>query len=123
MQKARQIGARRLRRPPAISTRLQVETIMHSATPGHSGQGARGLGQIVARDGDPLAQLDGRGLVVHADERQRHCGTEPVNVAEEVGGPDGQHDHKNRAGEISGLAAAQAGACAEQAAGRRKPPT
>ena len=39
---------------------------------GGSGEGAGGLGQIVAGDGDALAQLDGRGLVVDADEGERH---------------------------------------------------
>ena len=50
------------------STRLQVETIMHSVTPGMRGQGAHGFGQVVARDGDAFAQRDGRGFVVDADE-------------------------------------------------------
>ena len=43
---------------------------MHSLTPGCGGKGASGVGQIVARDGDALAQLDGRGLVVDADENE-----------------------------------------------------
>jgi hypothetical protein len=38
------------------------------------GQGARGLGQLVAADGDLLPERNGRRLVVHADERQHHCG-------------------------------------------------
>ena len=41
---------------------------------GHGGQGARRLRQLLARDGDALAQLDGRGLVVDADEDQGHYG-------------------------------------------------
>ena len=40
----------------------------------HVCQRARRLGQILARDGDPFAQRDGRGLVVHSDEHERHCG-------------------------------------------------
>ena len=40
--------------------------------------------------------------------------TEPVHVAEEVGGPDGHHDDEDRAGEIGGLATAQAGAAADE---------
>ena len=41
---------------------------------GHGGQGAGGLRQLFAGDGDALAQLDGRGLVVHSDEGQGHWG-------------------------------------------------
>ena len=40
------------------------------ANAGLRGQGAGGVGQIVARDGDAFAQLDGRGLVVDADENE-----------------------------------------------------
>ena len=39
---------------------------------GHCRKGAGGFGQLVAGDGDALAQLDGRGFVVDSDERQRH---------------------------------------------------
>src|SRR3954463_15221212 len=35
-------------------------------------QRSRHLGQLVARDGDPLTQLNRRGLVVDADEREGH---------------------------------------------------
>ena len=35
-------------------------------------QSAGGLRQIVARDGDPFAQLDGRGLVVDSNQGQCH---------------------------------------------------
>ena len=45
---------------------------MHSETPGKSRQGAGGLRQLVARNGDPLAQLDGRGFVIHPNQRERH---------------------------------------------------
>ena len=41
---------------------------------GSSGESARGLGQFVAADGDLLAQRDGRGFMVHANERERHWG-------------------------------------------------
>jgi len=41
---------------------------------GHRGQSARSLRQILAGYGDPLAQLNGRGLVVDADEGQGHLG-------------------------------------------------
>ena len=41
---------------------------------GRRGQSARGLGQVVAADGDLLAQRDGRGFVVHANECERHWG-------------------------------------------------
>ena len=37
-----------------------------------------------------------------------------MDVAEEVGGPDGHHNNEDRAGEIGGLAAAQAGAAANE---------
>ena len=45
---------------------------MHSATPGTAARARVVSGSSSRRDGDALAQLDGRGLVVHADERQRH---------------------------------------------------
>ena len=54
------------------STRLQVETIMHSVTPGTAARARVVSGRSVAGDGDALAQLDGRGLVVDSNERQRH---------------------------------------------------
>ncbi len=54
----------------SISTRLQVETIMHSETPGTCGKSAGRIRQLVARDGDAFAQLDGRGFVVDADENE-----------------------------------------------------
>ena len=38
------------------------------------GQGARGLGQFVAADGDLLPQRNGRRFVVHANECERHWG-------------------------------------------------
>ncbi len=38
------------------------------------GQGAGGLGQLIAADGDLLPQRDGRGFVVHANECERHWG-------------------------------------------------
>src|SRR5271157_784587 len=41
---------------------------------GHGSEGACGLRQLLAGDGDALAQLDGRGLVIDADECQSHCG-------------------------------------------------
>ena len=40
------------------------------ADAGLGGEGASGVRQIVARDGDALAQLDGRGLMVDADEHE-----------------------------------------------------
>ena len=63
---------------------------------GHRGQRARGLGQIFARNGDALAQLDGRRLVVDSDQRSRSWGTEPVHMADEIGGPHGQHEDEDR---------------------------
>ena len=41
---------------------------MHSVTPGTGGEGARCFGQLLARDGDALAQFNGRGFVVDPDE-------------------------------------------------------
>src|SRR5580658_1788286 len=39
---------------------------------GDGGEQARHFGQVVAADGDALAQLNGSGFVVHADEGQGH---------------------------------------------------
>ncbi len=40
--------------------------------PGGRSQGARGLCQLIARDGNLLPQRDRRGFVIHANERQCH---------------------------------------------------
>ncbi len=39
---------------------------------GSGGEGAGGLGQVIAGDGDAFAELNGRGLVVDADDRKGH---------------------------------------------------
>ena len=39
---------------------------------GHGGEGAGDFGELLAGDGDALAQLDGRGFVVDADEYEGH---------------------------------------------------
>ena len=87
---------------------------MHSATPGRGGECARGFGKFVGADGDLLAQRDGRGFVIHANENDAPSETEPVHVAEEIGGPDGHHDDKGRAGNIGGATAAQCRAAPHQ---------
>src|SRR5580692_9415220 len=40
----------------------------------HGGQRARGFGQLVTADSDALAQRDGCGPMIDADEYERHCG-------------------------------------------------
>ncbi len=75
MQKAGRSWASGVIPPMArISTRLHVETIMHSVTPGTAARARVASGRSSRRDGDPLAQLDGRGFVVDADKRQGHRG-------------------------------------------------
>ncbi len=71
MQKAGQVGAL------AIDSGQHLDAVAggddHALChAGQGSQGARGFGQFVARDGDALAQLDGRGFVVDSDERERH---------------------------------------------------
>ena len=72
MQKAGQVGTSGASTAASSSTRLQVETIMHSVTPGIAARARVVSGRSSRRDGDPLPQRDGRGLVVHANERQCH---------------------------------------------------
>ena len=50
------------------STRLQVETINPSRTVSPSTSARRLSAQRLVREGEPLAHLDGRGLVVESDE-------------------------------------------------------
>ena len=54
------------------STRLQVETIMPSATAGCSASLLQASGKPRFRNGQPLAHLDRRGLVIDADELESH---------------------------------------------------
>jgi len=63
----------------AFDGREQLHTVARGddhalGDPGHGGESARGLGQLVAADGDLLPQRDGRRFVVHADECKRHWG-------------------------------------------------
>jgi hypothetical protein len=55
-------------RTASNSTRLQVETIMHSETPAANRAQARWSQPARRANGDPLAQRDGRGLVIDANE-------------------------------------------------------
>ena len=96
------------------STRLQVETIMHSVTPGIVGQGARSLGQILAGDGDALAQLNGRGLVIHADERECHWGPNLWTWLKRLAAHTAIITTRDGAGDIGGFAAPQPGAAPDQ---------
>ncbi len=67
MQKLRQVGFRRLDGGKYFDAVAGGDD--HAlADAGLRGKGASGIGQIIARDGDAFAQLDGRGLVVDADE-------------------------------------------------------
>ncbi len=43
-----------------------------------------------------------------------HGAREPVDGGELVGGPDGEHDEEDEAGEVDGAAAAQAGVAADE---------
>ena len=89
--------------------------------PGWWSEGAGGVGEAGGGDGEALAYLDGRGVVVDAEEDEASgvcvglCSWrgEPVDDRELVGGPDGEDDEEDEAGEIDGAAAAEAGDAAD----------
>jgi len=88
-------------------------------------QRAGGVGETSGGDGEALANLDGRGVVIDAEEDQvsravggrvaggGHWGGEPVDGGELVCRPDGEHDQEDEAGEIGCAAATQAGLAAD----------
>ena len=106
------------------STRLQVERMRASRMPGWWTSVRVASARRVGGDGEALADLDGRGGVVDAEERRgvlawlatwasAHGVGEPVDGRELVGGPDGEDDEEDEAGEIDGAASAQAGVAAD----------
>ncbi len=76
-------------------------------------EGAGGVGEAFRGYGEALADLDGRGVVVDAEENEaawlvgswaRSWGGKPVDCGELVRGPDGEDDQEDEAGEVDGAA-------------------
>ena len=114
MQKSGQISRPATRQRPASPRGCRWRRSCTRSRPASRPRARVVSGRSVARDGDPFAQLDGRGLVVHSNERQRHWAPNLCTWLKRLAAHTAIITTRHRAGEIGRLAPAQSRAAADQ---------